>query len=160
MKRQMLVGLAAISTLSALALPVLAATRTVLDNEPNNVRTQSAGGLASRDQITLQGEIGGVANGVNQDPSDLYSLAVKGDGPVSFVLSKSSSSAANSQTRLRLWTDRNGDGRITNEARRADLESFQTSELSLDKGLYIVQVTQSSKVAGKNVYFANVKSKF
>ena len=160
MKRQMIAGLAAIFTLSPLALPVLAATRTVQDQEPNDFQTQSAGGLSAGDQITLQGEIGGVVGGENQDPSDMYSLVVKGDGQVSFIVEKANGTVASSQTRLRVWTDRNGDGRITNEARRLDLESFRSRAISLAPGAYIVQITQSSKVPGKSVYFANVKSEF
>ncbi len=154
MKRQMSIGLLAISAFSALALPVMAATQVVSDRENNDTKNLSAGALSSGNLVEFQGRISGT------DRSDLYSLLVKGGGRVSFVVKKTNSTSFNSQTRLRVWEDRNADGQITDEARLIDLESFQEESISLTPGLYVVQITQSQKVPDVHNYIAEAKAQF
>ncbi len=160
MKSKMSLCLAVISALSALALPVMAATQVVSDRENNDTQTRSAGDLSTGNRVEFQGRISG------SDRSDLYSFLIKGGGNVSFVVKKTNSTSANSQTRLRLWTDRNEDGRITDtannldEARMLDIESFQTRSITLSPGLYIVQITQSKKVPDVHNYIAEAKANF
>jgi hypothetical protein len=154
MKRQISIALLAISTLTILALPVIAATQVVSDRENNDTKNLSAGAIASGEQVEFQGRISGT------DRSDLYSLLVKGGGRISFVVKKTNSTSANSQTRLRVWTDRDSDGRITNEARLLDLESFQERAATLTPGLYVVQITQSQTVPDVHNYIAEAKAQF
>jgi hypothetical protein len=97
MKPKMSIGLTVISTLSALALPVMAATQVVSDRESNDTQTPSAGDLSAGNRVEFQGRISG------SDRSDLYSLLIKGGGNVAFVVKKTNSTSANSQTRLRVW---------------------------------------------------------
>ncbi len=160
MKPKMSIGLTVISTLSALALPVMAATQVVSDRESNDTQTPSAGDLSAGNRVEFQGRISG------SDRSDLYSLLIKGGGNVAFVVKKTNSTSANSQTRLRVWTDRNEDGRITDaannldEARMLDIESFQTRSITLSPGLYVVQITQSQKVPDVHNYIAEAQANF
>lgn len=59
MKSKMSLCLAVISALSALALPVMAATQVVSDRENNDTQTRSAGDLSTGNRVEFQGRISG-----------------------------------------------------------------------------------------------------
>ena len=147
------ISLATISTLGIFttSVPVQAATHNINEREVNDQVARLTVGLNSQDILLLSGKLG-PQNG-KLDGSDMFQLSIKEKGKVRFVLSKQDKKQ-NSQNSIRLWTDRNGDRRITNETRLFSKPTFQDTVIDLAPGTYIVQITQSKKVPVAKGYTA------